>query len=117
MSKANMPSRHEPLQFSLIHLFVLPTGVGAFLALERATGTFFASLVLGTFMLAAMIALLRIENIVAGGVAGACFATVFLVMLWLAAGSSSEWAFILAGFTYPVVGIVCAADRAIRSGY
>jgi hypothetical protein len=117
---SNAGQYREPFQFALIHLFLFVSGVGAFLALERAAGILFSSLVLGIFLLVGVIILLRIENIVAGGIAGAAFAALFLIVLWIAVCNVSEWAFITASFVYPIigyfVGIICAADRVIRSG-
>lgn len=119
-ARSQGPVRDEPFQFALRHLFLLTSGVSAYLALERCTGPLLPTLAVGTFVLAAVIILLRIENMLLGGVWGATLAFVILILVQLAPGASANWGFVTACLFFPVVGYcvgaLCAAERILRSG-
>ncbi len=115
---SHCPGENEPFQFSLRHLFLLTTAASLYLALERSAGPLLAALALGVFVLATVIILARIDNMLAGGLAGAILACVILVFLGLMV--RPNWDIVMAWLLYPAlgyfIGTVCAAERSIRSG-
>lgn len=112
------PGENEPFQFALRHLFLLMTAASLYLALERLTGPVLPALALGAFVLATIIILARIENMFAGGIAGAILASGILIFLGLMVRPGLD--IVMAWLLYPafgyVIGTVCAAERSIRAG-
>ena len=97
--------------------FVLLASV--YMALNRSTGFLFASLLLGLFVLGAVIVLLRVGNLLIGGFLGAALASGMLVVLGMGAATTPGLDFFCACLIYPLIGCVigtlCAADRMFRS--
>ena len=87
--------------------------------LNRSTGFLFASLLLGLFVVGAVVVLLRVGNPLLGGFLGAALATGMLVVLGLGASAMPGLDFFCACLIYPpigcVIGTLCAADRMFRS--
>ena len=109
----------EPFQFTLRHMFVFVLLASVYMALTRSVGFLFASLLLGLFVVGALIVLLRVSNLLVGGSLGAALASGMLVVLGLGASAMPGLDFFCACLIYPPIGygigILCAADRMFRS--
>jgi hypothetical protein len=81
--------RGEPFQFTLRHMFAFVLLASVYMALNRTTGFFVASLLLGLFVLGAVVVLLRVSNLLVGGFLGAALASGMLVALGLGASETS----------------------------
>jgi hypothetical protein len=97
--------------------FVLLASV--YMAVYRSAGFQFASLLLGVFMLGAVVVLLRVDNPLLGGFLGAVLASGMLIALGLGTSAEIGLGFFVACLLYPpigyCVGTLCAADRMFRS--
>ncbi len=109
----------EPFQFTLRHMFTFVLLTSVYMALNRSTGFLFASLLLGLFVIGAVIVLLRVGNLLLGGFLGAALATGILVVLSLSESPALGVDFFAACLIYPPIGYgigtLCAADRMFRS--
>lgn len=108
----------EPFQFSLRHLFVFVLIASVYMALNRSAGFLFASLLLGLFLIGAIVVLSHVSNPLGGGFLGAGLATGMLVLLGFGASSMHGLDFFCACVIYPpigyAIGTLCAADRMFR---
>jgi ABC-type multidrug transport system permease subunit len=116
------PDKHdrtEPFQFTLRHMFVFVLLASVYMALNRSMGFLFASLLLGLFVLGAVVVLLRVGNLLVGGFLGAALASGMLVLLGLGMSEPPGLEFFAACLIYPPIGygigMLCAADRMFRS--
>ena len=112
--------RNEPLQFDLRHLFFFISGACVYFAVVRVTGPLLPALAMGAFALSSTVILLRIENILVGGILGTILSVVILSFAQLALGPMTDGmlfsAWILSPMLGYIMGIVSAADRAFRLG-
>ena len=90
--------------------------LAVYLALLRAAGEFVGTLVIGVYIIWCVITLMRIDNLVWGGIVGACLATAILVLTGLVC-CPPFWAFVASGLVYPTLGyplgILCAGCKQI----
>ena len=111
--------RPEPFQFTLRHMFVFVLLASIYMALNRSAGFLFASLLLGLFVVGAVVILLRVGNLLVGGLLGAALATGMLVVLGLGASAMPGLDFFCTCLIYPpigcLIGTLCAADRMLRT--
>lgn len=119
MMETRPAMRVAPIQFELRHIFLLVWLVASAIALGRFAGPLIPVLVMGLGIVAILLNLMKIENLILAGIAGAAISIPVLLFILLAYDVSTMIQFgCLVG--YPIfgysVGILDAANRAIRSG-
>jgi len=121
--KANTADRHDdasPFQFQLCHLFLFVSLACIYFALVHATGEFVAALVIGVFVVRAVIVMLRIDGIMLSGIAGTCLAGTLLFCAGLAFGPEPSCPLFVGCLAYPAIGytigVLCAARRQLNYG-
>jgi len=113
----------KPLQFSLLHMFLLVTANCFLFGTDQLIGSFLTSLLLGIPVLILSISILKIENPFFGSLMGIALAA---ALLYLACVHSvwrgeevSGWILLCAVLIYPltghVVGYTCSVLNMLRS--
>lgn len=110
--------REAGFHFSLWQLFVAVFMLSVYFALARLAGDFAALLIAGTIVVGAGITVLRIDNLLLGGVVGACLAGAILACAGWAC-VTSPGALFACWLLYPplgyALGLAAVAQRSFKA--